>query len=155
MFTGKHLCWSLFLIKRTYNFVKKRLQHRCFPVNIANILRTAFLHKAAFGFSNESIIFREITVSKSQGQHAAQFNLCTYEGLPPAAFLRNFRAATFGNDSGWLFLRRKQKRRRACSDPCGFRFPPFPGEFFHEPIFFFHKSSHSRAFQFGLCYPFF
>ena len=23
-------------------FIKKRLQHRCFPVNIANILRTSF-----------------------------------------------------------------------------------------------------------------
>ena len=27
--TGKHLSWSLFLIK-TCNFIKKRLQHRCF-----------------------------------------------------------------------------------------------------------------------------
>ena len=38
IFAGKHLCWSLFLI----NFVKRRLQHRCFPVNIAKFLRTAF-----------------------------------------------------------------------------------------------------------------
>ena len=30
IFTGKHLCWSLFSIK-----LKKRLQHMCFPVNIA------------------------------------------------------------------------------------------------------------------------
>ena len=28
VFTGKHLSWSLY-------FLKKRLQHRCFPVNIA------------------------------------------------------------------------------------------------------------------------
>ena len=27
MFTRKHLCWSLF-----FNFIKKRLQHRCFTV---------------------------------------------------------------------------------------------------------------------------
>ena len=27
------------------NFVKKRLQHRCFPVNIAKCLRTAFFKK--------------------------------------------------------------------------------------------------------------
>ena len=26
-FTGKHLCWSLFLIK----FIEKSLQHKCFP----------------------------------------------------------------------------------------------------------------------------
>ena len=31
IFTGKQLCWGLFLIK----FMKKRLQHRCFPVKIA------------------------------------------------------------------------------------------------------------------------
>ena len=38
IFTGKHLCWRFFLI----NFIKKRLQHRCFPVNIAKCLSTAF-----------------------------------------------------------------------------------------------------------------
>ena len=27
---------------KAYNFIKKRLQHRCFPVNIAKLLRTAF-----------------------------------------------------------------------------------------------------------------
>ena len=34
----KHLCWDLFLI----NFVKKRLQHRYFPVNIEKILEQLF-----------------------------------------------------------------------------------------------------------------
>ena len=38
IFTGKHLCWSLFLLK--CNFIKKRLEHRCFPVNITKFLRT-------------------------------------------------------------------------------------------------------------------
>ena len=38
IFTGKDLCWRFFLI----NFIKKRLQHRCFPVNIAKCLSTAF-----------------------------------------------------------------------------------------------------------------
>ena len=66
IFTGKHLCWSFFfnkvaglvleslfnkvrktLLKRDSNLrpatlLKKRLQHRCFPVNIAKFLRTAF-----------------------------------------------------------------------------------------------------------------
>ena len=32
IFTGKHLCWRFFSI---INFNKKRLQHRCFPVNSA------------------------------------------------------------------------------------------------------------------------
>ena len=38
-FTGKHLCWSLFLIKLK---AKKRSQHSCFPVNFAKFLRTSF-----------------------------------------------------------------------------------------------------------------
>ena len=46
LFTGKHLCWSLFLIKlqawRHATLVKKILQHRCFPVNIMKYLRTFF-----------------------------------------------------------------------------------------------------------------
>ena len=32
----KTMCWNLFLIK-----LKKRSEHRCFPVNIAKFLRTA------------------------------------------------------------------------------------------------------------------
>ena len=48
VFPGKHLCWSLFLIKdykgpQACNFIKKRLQHRCFPVNIAKFLRGPIL----------------------------------------------------------------------------------------------------------------
>ena len=38
IFTRKHLCWRSFLI----NFNKKRFQHRCFPVNVAKCLSTAF-----------------------------------------------------------------------------------------------------------------
>ena len=37
IFTGKHLCWSLFLLK----FIQNRLQRRCFPVNFAEVLRIA------------------------------------------------------------------------------------------------------------------
>ena len=33
--TGKQLCWSLFLLKLQ---AEKRLQHRCFPMHIANFL---------------------------------------------------------------------------------------------------------------------
>ena len=38
IFTGKHLCRSLLLIKSACNFIIKRLQHRYFPVNIAKYL---------------------------------------------------------------------------------------------------------------------
>ena len=37
IFTGRHLCWSLFLIKLM------DFRHRCFPVNIAKFLRTPIL----------------------------------------------------------------------------------------------------------------
>ena len=40
---GKHLCWSLFFNKATdlrpATSLKKKLQRRCFPVNIAKFLR--------------------------------------------------------------------------------------------------------------------
>ena len=46
-FTGKRLCQSLIFNKvaglRPANLVKKRIQHRCSPVNFAKFLRTPFL----------------------------------------------------------------------------------------------------------------
>ena len=47
IFTGKYLCWNLSLFNeiaglKAYNFIKKRLQHRCFPVNIAKFVRAYF-----------------------------------------------------------------------------------------------------------------
>ena len=51
-FTGKHLCWCLFVIKLQ---AWRRLQHRGFPANIAEFLRTRFeehLRTAASGNFN-------------------------------------------------------------------------------------------------------
>ena len=45
-FTGKHLCWSHFLWScrpLACRFFKRRLQHKCFPVKFANLLRTPVL----------------------------------------------------------------------------------------------------------------
>ena len=46
MFTGKHLCWSLFLINMQAEglqlFFKKTLRGRCFLVKFAKFLRTPF-----------------------------------------------------------------------------------------------------------------
>ena len=46
-FTVKHLCQNLFFNKvgslRPATLLKKRLWHRCFPVNFAKFLRTPFL----------------------------------------------------------------------------------------------------------------
>ena len=48
-FTGKHLCQSPFFNKvaglRPATLLKKRLWHRCFPVNFAKFLRTPFFTK--------------------------------------------------------------------------------------------------------------
>ena len=49
--TGKHLCQSLFFNKVTHlrpaTLLKKRLWHRCFPVNFAKFLRTSFLQNTS------------------------------------------------------------------------------------------------------------
>ena len=39
-FTGKHLCLSLL---QACNFIKKKLQHWCFPVKFTKFLRTSIL----------------------------------------------------------------------------------------------------------------
>ena len=50
-FTGKHMCQSLFFNKvaglRPATLLKKRLWHRCFPVNFAIFLRTPFLQNTS------------------------------------------------------------------------------------------------------------
>ena len=40
IFLEKHFCWSLLLRKLQASRLKRRLQHRCFPKNIAKFLRT-------------------------------------------------------------------------------------------------------------------
>ena len=50
IFTGKHLCWSLFLIMfqaSTLQVFKKRLQHRGFPVKFAKFLEHLFWRTSA------------------------------------------------------------------------------------------------------------
>ena len=42
IFTRKHLCWSFFGVFEG-NFIKKKLQHRYFAVNITKFLRTPIL----------------------------------------------------------------------------------------------------------------
>ena len=50
IFTGKHLCWSLFLIKlQAYKFIEKRLQNWCFPLHVRKFLRTPILKNISEG----------------------------------------------------------------------------------------------------------
>ena len=52
-FTGRHLCWSHFLIKmlcsdlQLCNFIKKRLLRRCFPLKFAKFLTKPFLQSTS------------------------------------------------------------------------------------------------------------
>ena len=50
-FTRKHLCQSLFFNEvadlRPATLLKKRLRHRCFPVNFAKFLRTPLLQNTS------------------------------------------------------------------------------------------------------------
>ena len=50
-FTGKHLCQSLFFNRfagfRPANLLKKRLCHKCFPMNFVKIPRTPFLQNSS------------------------------------------------------------------------------------------------------------
>ena len=51
-FTRKHLCQSLFFKKvvglRPATLLKKRLSHKCFPVNFVKFLRTPFLQNTSW-----------------------------------------------------------------------------------------------------------
>ena len=47
-FTGKHLCQSLFFNKVT-TLLKRRLWHRCFPVNFVKFLITSFSRTTSGG----------------------------------------------------------------------------------------------------------
>ena len=55
-FTGKPLCQRLFLNKvaglRPATLVKKRLRHRCFPVNFAMFLRTPLVTASDWKIQN-------------------------------------------------------------------------------------------------------
>ena len=50
-FTGKHLCWSLFLINYesvSYNFIEKTLQYRCFLIYLSRYLGYFLYRKPPF-----------------------------------------------------------------------------------------------------------
>ena len=56
IFTGKQLWWSLFFNKvvdlQAYNCIKKRLQHRYFPVKFVKFSRTPFLQNTCGGYAS-------------------------------------------------------------------------------------------------------
>ena len=77
IFSGKHLRWSLFFNEdaglQTCNFIKKRLQCRCFPVNIAKFLRTAVfiehLRRLLFSLRMKNNFILKFQISELQNDH--------------------------------------------------------------------------------------
>ena len=73
---GKHLCWGAGL--QTCTFVKKSLQQRCFPVNIAKFLgRTYFkerLREAASehrGIKEKTTVFPQLVFSTRESYNTS------------------------------------------------------------------------------------
>ena len=79
-FIVKHLCQSLFFNKvaglRPETLLKRRLWHRCFPMNIAKFLRTPFLENTSgrlFCKGNPDIIEENLRLRKSNCQNFCEF----------------------------------------------------------------------------------
>ena len=70
IFTEKHRCWCLFLIKlqtKACSFIKERLQHKCVPVNWEVFKNTYFqvhLQRAASGYGLYKLSGRETNMEK-------------------------------------------------------------------------------------------
>ena len=51
VFTGKHVCQSVFFNKfaglRAATLLKKKLRHSCFPANLVKVLRTTYLQNTS------------------------------------------------------------------------------------------------------------
>ena len=50
------------------SFIKKKLQHRCFPVNIVKFLKTAFLHVIQVIFELRFFLLRSTCIQKILGK---------------------------------------------------------------------------------------
>ena len=96
-FTGKHMCQSLFFNKverlRPATLLKKRLLHRCFPVNFEKFF-IAFWQgpKYTFNISHE----KKFSMQKQYSHHFSTFYLllrlwnCTYFNIPIFHCLKDF-----------------------------------------------------------------
>ena len=115
IFTGKHLCWSLFLSEnvslQSYNFIKKRLQHRCFPVKIAQFLRaralkniceplferfSTWINNITSNIWSEEDIFSKTKQTKNHSRTRWKKNLRFHDALDHFVFLNFFNACKVG-----------------------------------------------------------
>ena len=91
-FTGKHLSWSLFNMfagPQNCNFIKKRLQHRAFPIKFAKFLRTPFCTKhlqwlllTVLGFL-PGIFLKKILRQRCFSVNFANFFSTSFDRTPP------------------------------------------------------------------------
>ena len=88
-FTGKHLCKSLFFNKvaglRPAALLKKRLWHRCFPVNFAKFLRTPFFTEHLHATASQN---NKLTLEPSKATCNKSLALCIFLLTPVSNFLR-------------------------------------------------------------------
>ena len=88
-FTGKHLCQSLFL--------KKRLWHRCFPVNFVKFLRTPFFIEHLWWLLLErNYVVKDLLNPGSQQTYISQ-RIADRLNFTPIN-QRNMSVKTFGTD---------------------------------------------------------
>ena len=59
-FAGEHLCRSAISIKLQSNFIEIKLRHRCSPVNLLHIFRTAFLKSTSGGLHLSAVPIRPV-----------------------------------------------------------------------------------------------
>ena len=83
--TGRHLCWRHFFIKaaglKARKFTEKKLQHECFPVNIAKFYEHLFRRTSANGcFCKFTSILKNITIKVRLRQPQKIFN-CNFGAL--------------------------------------------------------------------------
>ena len=128
-FTGKHLCWRLI------NLIKKKLQHRCFPVNIVKLFKSSFfidhLRWLFLGTGINRIYSEKYLLQNSKDNmrrnsdmmlYALQLKQKSTAGVSCEILEQLLSRIIFGTAS-----EKKTEDRKMQSDPCGFRFLLFAG----------------------------
>ena len=88
--TEKHLCWSCFskfIGLQVCSFTKKRLQHKRFPVNIANFKNTYFeKHLRTAGFDSSYILHRKLNKIIQEADWPSRLAFCFFWNIKSLYF---------------------------------------------------------------------
>ena len=92
IFEGELKCWSVFFNEnasiQSCNFIKRRLQHRCFPMNIATFFRTPVLKKICEQLFKHFPTWINNIASKKTFQNSARWkNIPFQDGFDHFVFL--------------------------------------------------------------------